>query len=848
MRSRSLAALAVMVSAVACTDSQVLVPGADPVITGPSFAISDAANDPDVQGFWFLPPLAKQVTTEGALDEQLQPSMDVCQLDGNPSAVANPDGWDSVVCDPSAQNPFTVFPAGSATLVPGEHYEFPWNTSPTADENLVPMDPDEFYRINIYVEDVRLGYLDVNPQNPAPDTPGQDFEDLYAFKLGENLPVKVFITPQARCTTGFLEGYVLQCAAEGVIDGEGGVVTLPPPDDFPDWPTLSVVVPPNALPAGFPVVILTIERIDPDLFLDGTGEECLPGFGTFPGFDAPQFGQCLRASTDPELPEGTDLDVAALVEICIPFNPDEYPSIKFDEEQDGRLQIIRYEGDEWQGLPNVDATTCSAGIQNEQQASFFPVPREDGFFRTAATLANEVARWLGPEPLAAHGDIRLAGSTTEFSRFRWGLPGQMIKEAGDGTVIQQLEDDSESYDVSATVKVVDAGSPDLSLPPSTVEGATVHFSGADGVNPDDVTTLSDGLATTIWSVPQSPGVHAMDATALGLLASSVPGHGVSSALDFQEETVTFTATVVGPPASSTQSPSSDTELEGLPGETLTTPLTITVFDENGLPVSGWSVEWITDCSATDKTLCDGSVSGDPTNDDGSHLILDENGQATGYWTLATEPGANFLSAKVGGLTAGSWTATGGCSVTVDGNQNTVSGEWDCAVAAGDTRSFTANISGGETPAEIRWQQFADTIYFLVLVEQSSLDKVNSLRLDFDNTLNGATAEDDAIGVDAGGAGFFDEYLTEKCVNKSQSGCGEADVTGGGTVDGAGDLGNDGTYTAYELSHPLNGGDIRDFALQGGDSFGVYLTLTIGNGAQGNTQFPGFREFLEILVH
>jgi hypothetical protein len=145
---------------------------------------------------------------------------------------------------------------------------------------------------------------------------------------------------------------------------------------------------------------------------------------------------------------------------------------------------------------------------------------------------------------------------------------------------------------------------------------------------------------------------------------------------------------------------------------------------------------------------------------------------------------------------------------------------------------------------VRWQHDGTNLYFLVLVEQSSLDKVNSLRLDFDNELDGPTADDDAIGYSPGGGGFIDEYLTDRCINRSQSGCGSTDTV---STDGEGAIGNDGTYTVYELSHPLQGTPGEDFVLSSGESVGVFLTLRIGNGAQGNTQFPGFRDYEEIII-
>ncbi len=824
MRARAIVVCLVAVLVAACTDEGLVRPVDDGVLTPnpPSFAIRDAGNNGGTPGFWFLPPLAKQVATEGTFDPNLMPGMEVCLLSGNPHPN-NP-----VDC---TGDPVKTFEPGSADVGDGL-YAFSWKTKRKGE-----MDSDEFYRIKIFLEedDVEntrtvLGYLDVNPQNPSGESPGEDYPDLYAFRLGETLPVKVFLNPQARCA--LTEDYVTQCTASAVIDNEGAVVTL----ETEGWFTLSVVVPATALPEGYPQVTLTMERIDSDLFFEVTGERCIPIF------DAPLFGDCLRVTTDPVIEDPLEPGALATIEMCIdPTVADSLGLLKFDEEQDTRLQIIRFDGivgidGVWQGLPNVDATTC--GPPSSSFAGLLPVP-DEGLFRYAALGVNKVARFLGPEPVGAHGPIRLAGATSKFSRFRWGLPGQMTIVAGDGELIQQQEGPvPPNYPVTVTVQVVDAGSPFPEsgdpLPPSGVKGATVHFSnGVDVVTADEED--ADGLATTTWAVPSAPGDHTLTATALGLLDISVDDHG--SQIDFTEATVTFTATVVGPPSQFEQSPDSLPPLTGTPGGTLTaTPLVITVFDENGLPVNGWDVVWDTDCGGFE---CDpGSVEGE-TPETGT------DGSATGLWTLSTTPGSNTATATVGSVTA-TWYANGVCIVTVDGTM--APGEWDCAVAVGDTGSFFANISGGETPAEVLWQNDGDNLYLAVKVQQSSLAKANSIRFDFDNEFDGPTAGDDAIAYDADSGEFSDEHLTQRCVNRSQSGCGSLDREG---QDGAGAMDNDGTWTVYELSHPLTGdeGDEgEDFAVGPGDILGFFLTLRSGNGAQGNTQFPGFRIFESITIH
>ena len=262
MRTRLFLTLLVTVLAVACTDKGLFQPDDDEGRTSesPSFAIVDAGNDGGVPGFWFLPPLAKQVTTEGTFDPNFEPGMEVCELTHNPHLYP-----ELAVC---TENIAAEFDPGTAE-VGGASYAFSWKTRKN-DKNL---DSELFYRINIFLmgpplpgesQETKkvLGYLDVNPQSPSGETPGEDFPDLYAFRKGETLPVKFFLN---HCATA--DEFVTQCAASAVVDDAGGIVTLDS-GGTEGWSTLSVILPAGALPDGYSDVTLTIERIDPALFLE----------------------------------------------------------------------------------------------------------------------------------------------------------------------------------------------------------------------------------------------------------------------------------------------------------------------------------------------------------------------------------------------------------------------------------------------------------------------------------------------------------------------------------------------------------------------------------------------------
>ncbi|MEJ2187089.1 MAG: Ig-like domain-containing protein, partial [Gemmatimonadota bacterium] len=284
---------------------------------------------------------------------------------------------------------------------------------------------------------------------------------------------------------------------------------------------------------------------------------------------------------------------------------------------------------------------------------------------------------------------------------------------------------------------------------------------------------------------------------------------------------------------------------------------VLVQDETGAPVKDARVHW-------DVTTGGGTVV--PVT-----VYSDSTGVArVDRWTLGPTAGINTLDAWGFGISDGpepygmpqadqtepvvidtghvQFTATAcepgfGKPQAIDGTM--APGEWGCA----RHMDFTANLSGGSgTPATLYWMNDGDSLYLAVSVVRDASDKVASLRFDFDNNGDGVVeAGEDAFGVDSK-TGFFDEYLTAKCANSSQSGCGEADAKDGGSTDGAGAIGYDGTHLVYEVAHPLASGDTgHDFALNPGDTFGMYLSLQIGNGASGNTQIPGFRDWKDITV-
>jgi hypothetical protein len=489
-----------------CVDTNLVVPDATPG-ADPSMAIFDGSTTGNDEFFFYDPLGSQSPTIAGDFNPFLQPAMQVCVI------AEGELGLDPVGGKPSCfdQGRTVVVSPGSlafAISISDEQYRANWDTD-GPETDLGSFDQDDFLLLEIVIGDHVVGWADLDPQDP--DGPGESTADAYAFRLGETIPVKFFLGTQVLCEQS---DYVTECISSAVVDETGANLSL---DE--EGNKLGVIIFEGSLPGeDHPPITVTIERIDPTLFLLATGTQCLPLF------DAPQFGDCFRISTTPELT--AELDIPALVSICL--DPTLLDGIDLSEAQQNQLTMIRF-GDfgdgVWEALPDA------AGDCPTQTASLLQVP-EHGLFRFAALGINAVAGVLGPQPLAA-SDIRLGGLTSSFSRFRYALPGQMIPTAGDGVVIQPADDGV----IEATVQVVDhEGVP--------VENATVHFDTDDGtLSATEAISDATGNATVTWTVDKSTaGDKTLTASALGLLADQVPEH--SAAYFFTIESVTLTATVV----------------------------------------------------------------------------------------------------------------------------------------------------------------------------------------------------------------------------------------------------------------------------------------------------------------
>jgi adhesin/invasin len=646
-----------------CQDSGVVTPNAP---SGqPSFDIIDGSTS-GVGSFFFLQPIADQSPTLTAdFNPFLRPSMRVCAI----PVLGDPERS----CD---KYPYIVasFAAGTAD-VGSDRYTFSWDTN--GPETYGDINTDEFLLLEILVGDSIMGSIELDPQDP--DGPGKSDEPAYAFRLGETIPVKFWLSEETLCTG---DAYVTECITGAVVDNTGANLSLQDEGN-----KLGVIIYEQSLPEPYTEITVTIERINPVDFFNATGEECIPGIGAMGAFDAPQFGDCFRVRTIPDL-GAAELRNFALVSICL--DPADLSTFGLSAEQQDQLTMVRFNdktNDEWEQLADAfgDCPTT--------QASLLDVP-DSGFMRYAAMGINALADFVGPEPVEAR-DVRLGGLTSSFSRFRYALPGQMVPTDGNGEIIQPFDDNT----VAATINVIDwAGLP--------VADAVVHFETADGTLPGGTTSFdavsdTDGNATVQWTVDRTaPGEKTITATALGLLDGPVTEHNQNDL--FEAASVDITLTVVGPPTAINQDPAANID-DAVAGE----PETVTVFvtDTNGNPVEGAPVSWT--CSP--QCLF-------PNGTDTITTFSDAAGEATVDWTPLTQGSQLSVGSIGGGVTDATFTATVAAAAAVEPTWPTAPSTGTAGLAldalsitvvdqygnprAGDVVSWTVNgPNGASAPVE-----------------------------------------------------------------------------------------------------------------------------------------------------
>ncbi len=179
------------------------------------------------------------------------------------------------------------------------------------------------------------------------------------------------------------------------------------------------------------------------------------------------------------------------------------------------------------------------------------------------------------------------------------------------------------------------------------------------------------------------------------------------------------------------------------------------------------------------------------------------------------------------------------------------GEW----AGANTFDFVANVpEGGTTPARLFLKHDGTNLFLAVRIARTqAVDGGGQVVFEFDNDGDGLLENGNDVVLHGSDGNFFDDFRTNAppCEPGSAPGsCGFFDTSDGGTNDGVGAYGNNGTFAVYEIAHPLNStDDTHDFSLTMGQTLGVSLELQLFSPALEGalTLFPGPSLFSYTLV-
>lgn len=474
--TRPALASAALAFLVACQGDRTLSPNVPP----PFAAISDGAHASGNPDFFFLPPIVPDPSGDanfsaGAFNPDLLPVVDVCELNGDPSAGP-------VQCGATAFGP-----AAANLALPEEHYAVNWNTD--ASNGGAGLDVTKFYRIRVFASTggTLLGFADVDPVGTGKELKNVQTGDVVGLVDGRTLPVKFRVEEGALCSPAG----TATCSSETIVLAEGGSVVLEETGDRVDIPAQN----------SGQVITVTLELCD--------------GIGV----DVPTFGNCLSVTASPSL--AAALSPRAIVSLCS-LQPG---ALGLSEAQEDLVTLYRRDNGDVFALPHAD-DRCVPEIGQAQ------LPARS--FVQAAWRA--VGRALGnvfqPRPLHASTallDVGEAGETPFFSDFQFALPAQM--EALPGTTPQSAAPGAAVANPPG-VFVSDAHG-------DAVQGATVHFAvtAGDGtITPLQVVSDEVGIArVTSWTLGD-PGANTARASGFGIAGPEDGGPFMPDIFDEESET------------------------------------------------------------------------------------------------------------------------------------------------------------------------------------------------------------------------------------------------------------------------------------------------------------------------
>jgi hypothetical protein len=763
----------------ACSDLQEGLAPTDDLLTTAA-ELNDGSTG-GFAGFYFEPPLAPSQTFEGDFNPDLSPSILVCPIDESTwDGTSYPSGRD--VCMTRGPNIDWVLEVGPDEITVWEdRYEYGWNTTKQNDGAFrVFVTSEQLVTGDGTVSDVDLGYRDVYGAPPNGGGPVNAGE-FYEFQAGSSLPVKFRIEGGVFCGAAIFGGEYVDCAEANLgtdNNFQTGITT----------------------PEAKANVVVCAEDITPGDDIDDT---CTPV----------------------TLPEQ---DVTILV-------------YRVENEVDG---VPGPEDSNW-GNGDPLGLKCIDELDLPQAGD-----PTSGCYRVSVLTPNFTQIVAGKRAF-----VSLCIDETSFPL----LGGAALPEQQENAMMMFKEGED------GTISRLDLVASYLPVCPTNINDPTTGTTYFDQLD-ESASPFKKMFYRTLDAVHNiaTRAVEPEPARARLFLHGGRGGELREFSLFTVALDGTFSSTgsyVLAPPGSTVDAGIDFT------GES----------DEGGVTVQFGVPDVRVRFSIPSESEDGGTItSGSQVGDDSGNEVFvftDADGNASlDAWTLGTTPGNYYVDAEIQGAcpadyegvceadpVTGDWpkvrfTATvcspysGIGSATVDGVIGDV--EWTCAY----TLPFTASLSGGDAPAEWKWMSDGQNLYMAVQVARDPDDKKNTLRIDFDNDGDGSSSQGDNIveiefDTPMGPNGqLLDKTLSQKCVKNGQSGCGALDAD----QDGYG-LFLPGTITlmdgvpqsgfVYEFSFPLDSAD--DWGGSNPAGSGVvraFLTLAGGEGAQGNTQVPQFRDF------
>lgn len=181
-------------------------------------------------------------------------------------------------------------------------------------------------------------------------------------------------------------------------------------------------------------------------------------------------------------------------------------------------------------------------------------------------------------------------------------------------------------------------------------------------------------------------------------------------------------------------------------------------------------------------------------------------------------------------------------IVIDGHFDPA--EWSTASVYG----FPINLpGGGTTSAKMFITNDRDNLYVAIRIQEPTISTSESFALSVDATRDGTIgAGDDAVVLNFGSQcvntkSFHDDFYYVGGTCPAGVICSAADASAGGTTDGNGAVDNDGSFTTFELWHPLASADAaHDMLFRRGREtlrFSVLFRYTTPGPVVTDTDFP-----------